>query len=279
MPRPCRALFIDGEMSRRLLRERIEAMTHHLGGKPELALFFNIEDIEGFAPLNTGEGQAAVWKLIEESERRLGGPLDFISFDNIVSLIVGDMKEEDAWRDTMPLVRALTKRRIGQLWLHHTGHDASRGYGTKTREWQLDLVMHLTKAERPDTDVSFTLSFPKARERTPDNREDFAEVNIALIDGRWISEAATGNKGKPSPLARKFFEALQEAARNSGSLTSPESYLAASLEAWQAQCVANGLIDPTAKPKSARGLFSKYKLQLIAANLIAADNETAWILP
>jgi hypothetical protein len=271
-------LFIDGEMSRRLLRERIEALTQHLGGKPEWALFFNKEDIEDFAPLNTSEGHTAVWKLIEEVERRLGGPLDAVSFDNIVSLLIGDMKEEDAWRNTMPLVRALTKRRIGQLWLHHTGHDTSRGYGTKTREWQLDLVMHLTEVKRPDTDLSFTLTFPKARERTPSNREDFAEVNIALVDNRWISETTTGGKEKPAPLACRFFEALQAAARSS-SLTHVNGYPIASLVEWQAQCVASGLIDPTAKPDAARSLFSKYKLQLIAANWIAANTEAAWILP
>jgi AAA domain len=270
--------LIDGEMSRRLLRERIEALTQHLGGKPEWALFFNKEDIEDFAPLNTSEGHTAVWKLIEEVERRLGGPLDAVSFDNIVSLLIGDMKEEDAWRNTMPLVRALTKRRIGQLWLHHTGHDTSRGYGTKTREWQLDLVMHLTEVKRPDTDVSFTLSFPKARERTPNNRSDFTEVNIALVDNRWISETTTGGKEKPAPLARRFFEALQAAAHNS-SLTHINGYPIASLDEWQAQCVASGLIDPTAKPDAARSLFSKYKLQLIAANWIAANTEAAWILP
>jgi hypothetical protein len=43
--------------------------------------------------------------------------------------------------------------------------------------------------------------------------------------------------------------------------------------------VASGLIDPTAKPDAARSLFSKYKLQLIAANWIAANTEAAWILP
>jgi hypothetical protein len=276
--RPCRMLFIDGEMSRRLLRERIEAMVHHLGAKPEWALFFSKEDIEDFAPLNTREGHAAVWKLVEEVERRLGGPLDAISFDNIVSLLVGDMKEEDAWRNTMPLVRALTKRRIGQLWLHHTGHDTSHGYGTKTREWQLDLVMHLDEMKRPDTDVSFTLKFPKARERTPSNREDFAETNIMLVDDRWIGELATGGKEKPTPLARRFFEALQAAASNS-SLTHISGYPIAALDEWQTQCVASGLIDPKAKPDAARSMFSKYKLALIAANWIAANTEAAWILP
>jgi hypothetical protein len=275
--RPCRMLFIDGEMSRRLLRERIEDMVRHLGAKPEWALFFNKEDIETFAPLNRAEGHAAVWKLVEEVERRLGGPLDAICFDNIVSLLVGDMKEEDAWRDTMPLVHALTKRRIGQLWLHHTGHDISRGYGTKTREWQLDLVMHLTKAERDDTDVAFTLSFPKARERTPDNRDDFVEIDIALVADQWVGDTVISRRKDAPPLARKFLEALQATIRQCSIITI-DGYPAAPIEDWRAECFNRSLIEGK-NPDSNRALFSKNKLQLIVANLIGANAELAWILP
>ena len=68
----------------------------------------------------------------------------------------------------MPWVKSLTKRNIGQLWIHHTGLDESRGYGDKTKEWQLDAVMHLTRKKRADTDVSFDLTFQKKRECTPD---------------------------------------------------------------------------------------------------------------
>jgi hypothetical protein len=32
----------------------------------------------------------------------------------------------------------------GQLWVHQTGHDETKGYGTKTRQWQMDVVIHLT---------------------------------------------------------------------------------------------------------------------------------------
>ena len=212
-PRPRNVLYIDGEMSRALFKERLDDMVGRLGVIPPRFLAFSREDIPDFAPLNTREGQAAFWKLVEEAERRLNGPLDALSLDNIMSLITGDMKEEDAWRDTMPLVHALTKRRTGQLWLHHTGHDASRGYGTKTREWQLDVVAHLDQVKRADTDVSFTLSFPKARGRCPRNRADFEEINLALVDNVWVQEEANHDKAaKVSPLGVKWFEALQLAA-------------------------------------------------------------------
>ena len=108
------------------------------------------EDAENLPPLNTPEGQAFIERLIEH----LGG-VDFIVFDNVMSLLGGDMKDEESWKQTLPWVLSLTRRNIGQLWVHHTGHDESRGYGTKTREWQMDTVLHMEKIERPDSDVSF----------------------------------------------------------------------------------------------------------------------------
>jgi hypothetical protein len=55
------------------------------------------------------------------------------------------MKDEEPWQDTLRWARSLTNRAIGQLWVHHTGHDDSRSYGTKTREWQLDTVILLKR--------------------------------------------------------------------------------------------------------------------------------------
>ena len=72
---------------------------------------------------------------------------DVIFFDSVMCLLVGKMGEEDSWAPIKDLVRQISSRRIAQIWLHHTGHDASRGYGTKTREWEMDTVMMLSKVE------------------------------------------------------------------------------------------------------------------------------------
>src|SRR5215203_4362438 len=67
----------------------------------------------------------------------------------------------------------------------HTGHDETKSYGSKTREWQMDTVIHLQPVKRDDTDISFSLEFRKARERAPQDRSDFADLHVALVDGRW----------------------------------------------------------------------------------------------
>jgi hypothetical protein len=153
IPQPRRVLYVDGEMSRRLLKQRLEDAVRRLGVAPDALHVLSHEDVEGFQPLNTKAGQ----KYILEVIKSVGA--EAVAFDNIMALVVGDMKDEDAWRDTLPLINNLTKQGVGQIWVHHTGHDATRGYGTKTREWRMDTVMHGTAAERPDTDVSFLLEF------------------------------------------------------------------------------------------------------------------------
>ncbi len=280
-PRPRLVLYVDGEMSRQLLRERIADMVRRLGEPPTGAFFFSKEDVPGFAPLNTREGQAAIWLLIEEVQQRSGQKLDAICLDSIMALLLGDMKEEDAWRDTMPLVLALTERHIEQFWVHHTGHDATRGYGTKTREWQLDIVQHLDDVENkpPDIDIAFRLSFKKARTRTPVNRLDFADTTITLSNDRWESLMVAAGRGQiNNDLTRKFYEALLTATATSNVTRIGSAYPTASIEEWRAQCIARGLLDPS-KADSKRALFSHHKLKLIAANWIACSAELAWVLP
>ena len=271
-PRPVRVLFIDGEMSRRLLRERLAEEVRRSGHQPDTLFVFSHEDIEGFAPLNTKEGQAIIEAIIKQC-----GGIDLIIFDNVMSLIAGDQKDEEGWRQTLPWIRALTRRGIGQIWLHHTGHDESHSYGTKTREWQMDTVIGLETIERPDTDVSFQLNFRKARERTPTTRADFTDTRIALVDNRWTSDAATTSiKAKVSPLGKKFFDALVNAAIDSDA-KKMVNCPTATIEHWRIECIKIGLLDKD-KPKSASALFSKHKRELIAADKVACNETMAWTL-
>src|SRR5262245_20024812 len=145
--RPARVLYIDGEMPRSLIKERIALATgtwfNVTPSDANRISILSVEDFEGLPPLDTEDGQKWLDGFIAEK-----GGFDFIFFDNIMSLCSSNMKEEDSWQAMKEYVLSLTKRRIGQLWLHHTGHDKSRGYGTKTREWQMKNVMVGDKEER-----------------------------------------------------------------------------------------------------------------------------------
>jgi hypothetical protein len=271
--RPARVLFIDGEMSRRLLKRRAQDVCRRCGLVPENLFLLSHEDIEGFQPLNTPAGKA----FIEQVIKKLGG-IDLVIFDNVMALTAGNKSEEDGWGLVLPLITALTKAGTGQIWIHHTGHDKSRGYGTSTREWRMDTVIHLTEHRRADTDVSFTLEFQKARERTPETRRDFEDVTIALVNDEWAVEApAIAAPGHLSPLGQKFLDALHNALAGE---TTTQRYgrRAVTLELWKAECFKIGILDRDKTPKQIGSVWSKYRLELIAANRVACDETMAWII-
>lgn len=194
IPAARRVLYVDGEMSDRLMKQRAMDACRRNAAAPENNLFIlSREDFPDMPALNTAAGQRFIDRIIEA----IGG-VDLVIFDNIQALLTGDMKDEEPWQHTLPWVRELTRRKIGQLWVHHTGHDESHSYGTKTREWQLDTVMLLERVERPDADISFRLTFTKARERYADNRADFEPALITLVDDAWTSE-----RGEPARTTKK----------------------------------------------------------------------------
>jgi hypothetical protein len=180
--RASRILYIDGEMPRDSMQERIGDAARRLGSVPENLVVLSLADNPDFVPLNMIEGQVWMDRTIDEINP------EFIFFDNIQSLIVGDMKDEESWTATLPWIKRLTHRSIGQEWIHHTGHDESRSYGTKTREWQLDTVCTLKAVEHAAAFISFELTFPKARNRKQANMADFDNVRIVLLEDAWTSE-------------------------------------------------------------------------------------------
>jgi hypothetical protein len=238
-------------------------LVRRLGEIPTTLFPFSHEDIENFAPLNTAAGAAILNGLID----KVGG-VDGIVLDNIMSLIAGDMKEEEGWRQTLPLVTSLTKRGIAQVWLHHTGHDETRGYGTKTREWRMDNVIHLTTEERPDTDLSFRFEFRKARTRTPATRADFQDVTIALVSDEWTSSAKTAKRDALNPSNKKFLDALINVYA-SGATEMFDGRKVVRVELWRAECERLGLIEP-GKTDKARSWFSRNKRELIERNHVAS---------
>jgi hypothetical protein len=291
--RTARVLFIDGEMPRELLQERLQSESERLGAVPENFTALSKEDCDAMGPLNTPEGQQFIDRIIDSD-----GGKDLVVLDNIMSLLSGNQKDEESWHQTLPWIRSLTKRRVGQFWIHHTGHDASHSYGTKTREWQMDTVMRLEKVERPDTDISFLLSFrDKVRRRTPANRSQFDDTRIALVENHWVYQRVQGrSKTEVSPLAKKFYEALMTATKAKEvakdllgdpfvSNKSAEMFgcPAATIEQWQRECARMGLIDAHDSRghlnNKARSLYSKYRLILIEANWIACNETMAWVLP
>jgi hypothetical protein len=255
--RPARVVYIDGEMPAELIKPRSRDAMRRLGGAHvpagNLLIFGRDIDQEAravcpvlppFAPLNTPEGSRFLMALLDT----IGG-VDLLVLDNVMSLITGDQKDEMAWTSTLPLVSKLTERRIGQLWLDHTGHNSDRQYGSSTKSWRFDAVGIMTPLDDTESDprsTAFKLSFDhpgKARRRTPDNWQEFAPQTIRLQDDVWTAEAADGagggqKFGAVKPATHAQYKALLDAlvvSHQPGRATRRE---------WYDECVRLGLADP-----------------------------------
>jgi hypothetical protein len=139
----------------------------------------------------------------------------------------------------------------------------------------------LERDNEGSADIAFTLKFTKARQRTPENRADFATVKITLEGDVWsfkTNEPIANNQTArtPSPLGSKFHSALFDALAVCGKPNPKTASRPAVTKAeWEAECIRLGLIDVD-EPDSKRALISKYRRELIAAEWIACNGDFVW---
>jgi hypothetical protein len=289
--RPARVLYIDGEMPGELIKSRSIDVLRRAANPPAPGqlLIYSSDTEDEFAklfptlgrmpPLNSEAGLNFLSALIA----KLGG-VDVVIFDNVMSLIGGDQKDEIPWTETLPLVSSLTSKRIGQVWLDHTGHNTDRQYGSATKAWRMDAVGVMTPLsddQRDRHEVAFSLSFEhpgKARRRTPDNWADFETCTIRLKDDRW-SSAPVGGRGGPtlgkvSPARQVFYQALVSAI---GKGADAGRTL---VESWELECSRRGLIEAAPEgvgPEPWRSRDARYrnfrkgKSDLLGAGWIAIE--------
>lgn len=275
--RPCKVLYIDGEMSRRLVKVRLADAVRRAGGAPAGFLMLCRDDLENMPPLNSVEGQQFVDRIIAD----VGG-VDALVADNVMSLLSGDMKEEEGWSQTLPWIRGLTRRSVGQLWIHHTGHDETKSYGTSTRMWQLDTAILLERQEDADADIAFRLSFTKARERTPDNRTDFEPVNVRLAGDRWEVAEAQRRAAviKLTDKQKNALDVLRNLTVETGRPAPADAHIPAgvavvSIDRWRSDLFKAGVLDPDAA--NPRSDYARLCDQLKSRGCIGIWSEVIWL--
>ena len=270
--REARVLIVDGEMSRDLVKERLAEAEKRVGTRPGNLFVLCREDAEHMPPLDIEEGQAWLDGLIE-----FVGGIDFLILDNVMSLVGGNLKEEEDWSPVIPWMLALTKRRIGVLWINHTGHDKTRSYGTNTREWQLDTVAVAEKVEDADADIAMRLSFTKARQRRPETREDFEPVVLRLKDDAWTSEgAAPARKRSQGDHA---LDLLRQAIAEAGEMIPglPADVRGVNTDMWKKYCETYDL-SVSDNPSSRERAFDRARQKLLDRKVIKSKLRKVWII-
>ena len=204
--RRARVMYLDGEMPAQTFKERMELIAQRYG--KDIPFYgYNREDLgDGqMPPFNEADGEKWLMKEIEAVQP------DLIIFDSIMCLLNGTMAEEESWEPVKHLARRITSLNIAQIWLHHTGHDGAKGFGTKTREWEMDTVVRLAFAD--DNHEAIAMEFRKARLRTPENFEQFKARTLSRGADGWASDAMSGKPmdGRRSAEVIKLKHAIVDA--------------------------------------------------------------------
>jgi hypothetical protein len=168
---------------------------------------------------------------------------------------------------------------------HHTGHDTSKGYGTKTREWELDTVLALTPAG--DDGATIHADFTKARLRYPDNREQFKARNLTRSPEGWSAVDADvsrkpGSRGTEAAQVQKAI--LQAYDHLADGLPTDTGFNGTPVRKVDADSIrdevkSRGYLDVGEKgvlTSNARSIFRRAKSSLLSTEVLMEDDGLIW---
>jgi hypothetical protein len=282
--RAARVLFIDGEMSTDLIKERLQDAVRRCGRPipPGNLLIYGADRADEITkahptftqmpPLNTPDGHAWILGLIDAAGGR-GRRVDAVIFDNVMSLLKGDQKDEETWTAASPLVMALTARKIGQIWVDHTGHNTERLYGSSTKPWRFD-VSGIMKPHGDDPDnakeLTFELSFDKARRRKPSNWVQFAKCVVRLEDDVWTTENVATSKTKLTPK-------YQIIADHVADMLDAKGGESVSFSGLREACLEDHRISAVESRPSRRREFNRHYQDALARDLLHSEGEQVFL--
>jgi hypothetical protein len=277
--RPACVAYFDGELPAETFKERLQFIASRYG--EDLNLYgYNRDDLHDgeMPPFNTPEGEDWLLRKIDAIHP------DLVIFDSVMCLMTGTMSEEESWTPIKPLMRKLSGRRIAQVWLHHTGHDNSRGFGTKTREWEMDTVVSLTKGD--ETGETVALEFKKARLRTPENHHQFESRLIRCDQGGWASvgplrSGKSNRSSEGAHVKRAILEAYDRLADGMAHQSGFDGKLVrkVSVEAIRDEVKSRGFLDTDEKghvTSTSRSVYRKAKSDHVAAQTLIEAKGLIW---
>jgi hypothetical protein len=145
----------------------------------------------------------------------------------------------------------------------------------------MDVVGMMERVKETTDDIAFTLSFTKARERTPENRADFEPVTMALRGSEWTYSEAKDQKTRPLSNSQKLaLDALASLVAKHGDKLPPEWGLPAGLLAiplftFRTELISRGIVDGSGTNPPAR--LKEVTNALKARGLAAERDGRIWL--
>jgi len=177
-PSPAGVLLLDGEMSARVLQERLAEIIHNCKVAPSAPLRIITPDLQEFGMPNLTNDQGQ-----KDIEAHLDG-ISLVIVDNISTLCKGGRENEaESWLPVQGWALRLRARGISVLFIHHSGKGGLQR-GTSRREDVLDTVISLRQPPgyQPDQGACFEVHFEKSRGC---QGEDVKPFMTSLKDGLW----------------------------------------------------------------------------------------------
>jgi len=185
-PKPCRVLYVDGEMSANDMQERLGAIAAG-SGKIEIAndmLEIITPDLlqsdEPMPNLATKEGQEWLEPFLEGVE--------LLVLDNLATLAKHPKakdNEAESWTPVQNWLLKLRRRGIAVVVVQHAGKSGDQR-GTSSKEDVMNTVIALKRPENysPEQGARFEVHLKKARGISGDQARPF-EAALEVIDGAY----------------------------------------------------------------------------------------------
>ena len=182
-PKPVRILYIDGEMTYKVMQPRIEMIAKAQGKLNDDSNFLLVccDDFpNGAMPkLSTLEGQSFFNIMIADYK------VDVVIVDNIstcTNLVENNAEEWNIMQDWQISLKA---KNVGMILIHHTSKDGKNQRGTEKRKDIQDTCILLQEVNNGETEMAsqFKITFDKSRGFFGEEAESF-EASLDK-DGSW----------------------------------------------------------------------------------------------
>lgn len=185
-PKPCKVLYLDGEMSIYSMKDRIEKIYFSSEVKPIKNHFKLVNSFLQDSPLPN------MWSVAEQKKLdELIDSADVVIVDNLSCWVRSGIENDG--EDWLPLLEwALKLRHRGKsvIFIHHSNKSKSGQRGTSRREDALDYIIKLERPKRyrNKDGACFIMSFEKNRSLYGTDVESLDIKLVNLPDGKYAWE-------------------------------------------------------------------------------------------